>query len=129
MELISGKWTGYYCYTGRARRFRMRLELRFGQGRIVGEGQDSVGRFVIRGRFDIPTRECWWTKGYIGRHEVHYSGLRAGKAIQGTWSIGQDLTGGFRIWPIGSGEDDDTTSNANQKSLDRILAATSPVLN
>ena len=127
MELVSGRWTGFYCYTGRARRFRMGLKLRFGQGSIVGEGADAIGKFVIRGRYDLPTRECWWSKGYIGQHEVNYTGVRIGKAIQGAWSIRQDLTGGFRIWPVGCGEDDEATSNANQKLLDRTSAPTAPL--
>lgn len=104
-HFISGQWTGYYAYQSGHPRYRMGLGLRFGQGRIVGDGQDAIGGFVIRGRYDLPTREVWWSKGYIGNHEVHYSGLRVGKAIQGIWATGQHATGEFRIWPVGHGDD------------------------
>ena len=119
-DLISGPWMGYYSYARRPQRHRMLLGLRFGRGRIVGEGKDDIGHFVIRGQYDLPTRECWWSKGYVGLHEVHYSGLRVGKAIQGTWSVAK-LTGLFRIWPLGHGGDDETAAKSNAKPADAKL--------
>src|SRR5207249_5143062 len=83
----SGPWTGFYNYTGPEDRHRMDLHLTFAQGGIAGEGGDDVGPFLIRGRYDAATRECHWTKTYIGGHDVFYRGFRDTLGIWGTWEI------------------------------------------
>src|SRR5947207_4699286 len=80
----------------------MDMNLTFANGSIAGEGNDDVGPFLIKGRYEADTRECHWTKSYIGAHDVFYRGFREGKGIWGTWEI-DSTRGGFHIWPLQSG--------------------------
>jgi hypothetical protein len=84
----------------------MDLQLNFANGILSGDGSDDVGRFLIKGRYDAATRDCHWTKSYLGSHDVFYKGCREGKGIRGTWEIGQRFRGGFHIWPRASGEEE-----------------------
>jgi len=104
----SGPWVGFYNY-GPGNRHRMDLHLDFGGGSISGDGNDDIGRFLIRGTYDAGNRECYWTKTYPGSHDVSYRGFREGKGIWGTWEIGIFAHGGFHIWP--KGEPDGETRN------------------
>jgi hypothetical protein len=81
----------------------MDLHLTFANGAVTGEGNDDIGRFLIKGHYDASTRECYWTKSYIGRHDVFYRGFREGKGIWGTWEIYTYGRGGFHIWPKQAG--------------------------
>ena len=99
----SGRWTGFYNYRP-GNRHRMDLHLSFVNGILSGEGCDDIGRFRIKGRYDASTRECYWTKFYIGAHDVFYRGFREGKGIWGTWEITIRDHGGFHIWPRRAGE-------------------------
>ncbi len=99
----SGPWTGFYNYSPQDKH-RMDLDLTFANGNMNGDGNDDVGRFFIRGRYDAQTLECWWTKTYVGRHDVFYRGFREGKGIWGTWEITVRDRGGFHIWPKRAGE-------------------------
>ena len=103
----SGPWIGFYIYSGDRDRHRMDLALDFGNGIVTGEGSDDIGAFVIRGRYDAKSKECHWTKTYVGRHDVFYKGFREGRGIWGTWEYRNLSTGGFKIWPLASGADDD----------------------
>jgi hypothetical protein len=94
----SGPWTGFYNH-GPGDRHRMDLILTFKNGVMEGDGNDDVGRFLIRGRYEPQTRECHWTKTYVGAHDVFYRGFREGKGIWGTWEITIRYHGGFHIWP------------------------------
>ena len=96
----SGPWAGFYNYQP-GDQHRMDLRLAFSSGTMRGEGNDDLGRFLISGRYDSASRECWWTKTYPGSHDVHYRGFREGKGIWGTWEIGLHGHGGFHIWPKG----------------------------
>ena len=80
----------------------MELALSFASGTLSGDGVDDVGRFLIKGRYDAATCECYWTKTYVGRHDVFYRGFREGKGIWGRWEIGTLSHGGFHIWPRGA---------------------------
>ncbi len=80
----------------------MQLHLAFATGSLTGEGSDDVGRFLIKGRYDGVSRECYWTKSYLGAHDVFYRGFREGKGIWGTWEITIRDHGGFHIWPRGA---------------------------
>src|SRR5690349_15515287 len=84
----------------------MDLDLTFSNGNMTGNGADNIGRFLIRGHYDAASHECYWTKTYIGAHDVFYRGFREGKGIWGVWEIGRSARGGFHIWPMGesSGE-------------------------
>jgi hypothetical protein len=73
---------------------------------------------VIHGRFDAKSRDCYWTKSYVGAHDVFYRGFREGKGIWGTWEISDDYHGGFHIWPRSYGEgEEETESNEDTQPL------------
>ena len=107
----SGPWTGFYNYRP-GDRHRMDLQLTFANGVLRGDGVDDVGRFLIRGRYEVATRECYWTKTYVEAHDVFYRGFREGKGIWGTWEIGIMAHGGFHIWPRQAGEGEVEAENA-----------------
>ena len=106
LDFPSGPWTGFYHYGVGTRRHRMDLALTFSHGRISGDGIDDVGPFVIAGRYDGQGGECYWTKTYLGAHDVYYRGFREGKGIWGLWEL-EILSGGFHIWPLGEEESEE----------------------
>jgi len=99
----SGPWVGFYNYRP-GDRHRMELNLTFAKGSMTGTGKDDVGEFLIKGKYCVETRECHWTKSYVGAHDVFYRGFREGKGIWGTWEIAIRYHGGFHIWPRAEGE-------------------------
>jgi hypothetical protein len=122
----SGPWTGFYNYEP-GQRHRMDLHLTFANGQLTGDGNDDVGRFTIRGRYDAATRECWWTKTYPGSHDVSYRGFREGTGIWGTWEINVFNHGGFHVWPRQAGEGDLQTNFATvEETADAIARETVP---
>ncbi len=108
----SGPWVGFYNYGPGDRRHRMDLNLEFSAGSMSGDGNDDIGRFLIRGKYDATSHECHWTKTYPGSHDVYYRGFREGKGIWGTWEIGFFLHGGFHIWPKDAQAGETTTAEA-----------------
>jgi hypothetical protein len=107
----SGPWVGFYNYWP-GDGHRMDLHLDFSNGCMGGDGNDDLGRFLIRGKYDSTNRECSWTKTYPGSHDVYYRGFREGKGIWGTWEIGILAHGGFHIWPKGEHEGEVATAAA-----------------
>jgi hypothetical protein len=99
----SGPWVGFYNYQP-GERHQMQLHLTFANGKISGDGNDDIGRFLIKGRYDSQSAESYWTKSYLGSHDVFYRGFREGKGIWGTWEIGILNHGGFHIWPKQAGD-------------------------
>lgn len=100
----SGPWTGFFLQPAIPGRHMMELHLSFRSGEMTGEGRDWVGRFVIHGRYTLEDGKCYWTKKYLGKHDVFYQGFNEGKGIWGTWEIASDVLpqrGGFHIWPEG----------------------------
>ena len=81
----------------------MDLSLSFAAGKIAGDGIEKRGQFVIAGRYDPGSHECYWTKTYIGAHNVYYRGFREGKGIWGIWELPLG-SGGFHIWPLSQGD-------------------------
>jgi hypothetical protein len=110
----TGHWTGFYAYAPQ-NKHRMDLHLTFARGSVAGEGNDDVGVFFIRGKYDTATKECYWTKSYAGGHDVFYRGFREGKGIWGKWEIDSVTTGGFHIWPR-SEETDDLHAEAEKQA-------------
>ena len=94
MDFPSGPWTGFYNYGRSTRKHRMDLVLTFCNHTISGDGSDDIGQFFLAGRFDDTNGECYWTKTYIGGHEVYYRGFREGKGIWGLWELPNE-SGGF----------------------------------
>ena len=91
------------------------MDLTFANGNLSGSGSDDVGRFLMKGRYDEASSECYWTKSYIGAHDVFYRGFREGKGIWGTWEIRNDAHGGFHIWPRHAG-DGETMSESIERT-------------
>jgi hypothetical protein len=112
----SGPWTGFYNYRP-GDRHRMSLDLTFANGTMTGEGNDDIGRFLIKGKYETVTRECHWTKSYLGAHDVFYRGFREGKGIWGIWEIAIQHHGGFHIWPRVEGESALETAQAEKTDL------------
>lgn len=116
----SGPWTGFYNYQP-GDRHRMDLDLTFGNGSLSGTGVDDVGNFLIRGRYEASAGECYWTKSYLGAHDVFYRGFREGKGIWGTWEITIREHGGFHIWPRRAGDTEKQAATADQaKPVDAV---------
>jgi hypothetical protein len=124
---LSGPWTGFYNYTGPEDRHRMDLNLTFAEGRVIGDGIDDVGRFVISGRYDATDHECNWTKTYPGSHDVRYRGFGDSNGIWGTWEIPPWTKGGFHIWPRHSGDGEKATLEATtEKPIEEpVITSTS----
>jgi hypothetical protein len=99
----------------------MDLHLAFARGNMSGEGNDDIGRFLIKGRYDAASRECYWTKSYVGAHDVFYRGFREGKGIWGTWEVNIFGHGGFHIWPRHAGDGEaDSESAVQAEPVDAI---------
>jgi hypothetical protein len=128
----SGPWTGFYNYRP-GDRHRMELGLTFAHGVMSGDGIDDVGRFLIKGRYDTASGECYWTKRYVGAHDVYYRGFREGKGIWGTWEITIQQHGGFHIWPRGVSEGEARAEGAEAQApadavgTEEAAPATGPV--
>ncbi len=125
----SGPWVGYFLQAEiPPGRHHMELRLTFRQGVVTGEGRDFVGEFLIRGRYQVEDGKCWWTKRFIGKHDVAYQGYNEGKGIWGTWDIPPSWKGGFHIWPEAMG---DPTQRKLFESLDEpfndFIEADAPV--
>lgn len=82
----------------------MDIHLSFQDGKVEGTGQDWVGKFLLRGRYEREDGKCFLTKLYLGKHEVAYDGYNKGKGIWGTWRIPHVGKGGFHIWPVAMGD-------------------------
>lgn len=102
----SGPWEGFFLQPMLSRKKSwMELDLMFRNGSISGAGRDWVGSFIVRGRYELDTGKCWWTKRYQGKHDVAYSGYNEGKGIWGLWElVSPPWRGGFHIWPVGMGD-------------------------
>jgi hypothetical protein len=100
----SGPWTGFFLQQAVPGRHLMELGLTFRNGVLTAEGRDWVGTFIFRGRYNLADGTCYWTKRYLGRHDVFYRGYNEGKGIWGVWSIPPYHRGGFYIWPEGMGD-------------------------
>ena len=100
----SGPWTGFFLQPLLPGRHLMELRLTFRSGTLTGEGRDWVGLFVVRGRYELDNGRCYWTKRYLGKHDVFYRGYNEGKGIWGTWEIPSFGRGGFHIWPENMGD-------------------------
>jgi hypothetical protein len=100
----SGKWLGFWTQTVPIQaKPQQEMWLTFRDGVIQGEGRDLVGKFLVCGTYSTSDGRCFWTKRYVGQHDVFYQGFNEGKGIWGTWEIRGAITlkGGFHIWPEG----------------------------
>ncbi|WP_165231897.1 hypothetical protein [Aquisphaera insulae] len=100
----SGPWCGFFLMSHSPGKHTMELQLTFRQGVMTGEGRDRIGPFLIKGKYQVEDGQCWWSKRYIGKHDVHYHGYNEGKGIWGLWEIPPTWKGGFHIWPEAMGD-------------------------
>lgn len=121
----TGPWEGYFLQPGLPGRHGMELILSFGQGVIRGDGRDVVGDFLIKGTYDCESGKCWWSKRYIGRHDVAYQGYAEGRGIWGTWEITSSFKGGFHIWPLGQGSGE--SENVSEEVDTPVLVGTGAI--
>ncbi len=117
----SGPWTGFFLQREIPGKHMMDLRLTFQRGSMTGTGRDRVGKFTIKGKYSLADGKCYWTKRYVGKHDVFYQGFNEGKGIWGSWEItpqllnlGMRLHGGFYIWPEGMG--DPTTQHLREEA-------------
>jgi hypothetical protein len=108
----SGPWTGFFLQRPSTARHWMELRLTFRQGTLHGDGSDIVGAFTMDGHYEPKDGRCSWTKRYVGKHDVSYTGYNEGKGIWGLWEIPPWGRGGFHIWPVGM--DDPTQQRRTQ---------------
>lgn len=108
----SGPWVGFFLQKELPGKHTMELRLTFRDGQMEGDGRDWVGEFLVKGRYDTADGKCYWTKKYLGKHDVFYQGFNEGKGIWGTWQIGELARGGFHIWPEGLGDPSNETLDA-----------------
>lgn len=101
----SGPWVGYFLQKELPPgKHGMELRLTFRQGVMTGEGRDLIGEFIIRGKYQVEDGKCWWSKRFIGKHDVAYQGYNEGRGIWGLWEIPPSWKGGFHIWPEAMGD-------------------------
>jgi hypothetical protein len=94
----------------------MDLVLTFANNAVSGDGSDDISQFVVTGRFNETNGECYWTKTYLGGHDVYYRGFREGKGIWGLWDLPNE-SGGFHIWPLGQEEGGHDHSSAEEPAF------------
>jgi len=110
----SGAWTGFFLQRPSTARHWMELRLTFQGGALRGDGHDWVGAFTLDGHYDLTDGRCWWTKRYVGQHEVSYTGHNEGKGIWGVWEIPPWGRGGFHIWPAGMADPTQATRTTEE---------------
>jgi hypothetical protein len=97
-DFPSSPWTGFFQLSGR--RIPEDLQLQFDGGVVTGAGWDRNGDFIIKGCYDLDSREVRWTKKYGDGRKVLYRGFREGRGIWGTWRIEAGAHAGFMVWPV-----------------------------
>jgi hypothetical protein len=105
----SGRWLGFFLDARMPGKHQMELLLTFRRNEMTGEGRDRVGKFVVRGSYDLEDGKCRWHKRYLSQHDVFYQGYAEEKGIWGTWELHPRetyglVTGGFYIWPEALGD-------------------------
>lgn len=56
------------------------------QGAVTGNGNDEVGDFTISGNLQT-NNQLVFTKQYIGKHAVNYTGTFTDNKVTGQWAI------------------------------------------
>ena len=85
----SGPWTGFFLQCWLPGRNMMAIDLNFEAGKLHANGSDIVGPFTFNGDYSRADGKCQWTKQYLGRHRVTYTGVNEGHGIWGVWEIRQ----------------------------------------
>ena len=102
-DFPSGSWTGFFTYSRVARRFGMDLNLSFKNGRMTGEGNDSVGPFIISGAYDASDQRVLLDKRRMsGRTTCSTKDFGTERESGALGKSARFATGGFHIWPQGA---------------------------
>ena len=97
----SGRYRGFYIQHGL--RSRQDMTLTFAEGKVTGWGSDPVGRFDVRGSYDLERGRATMSKQYPGAHRVDYDATaEVHNGLWGLWQIRGWFgdRGGFQLWPI-----------------------------
>ncbi len=81
---LKDTWDGWYQQGGDKHDMKFDV-LKIKKKKIKGEGHDEVGQFKINGR--VNHDEVEFSKEYVGKHTVEYSGKLEGHTLSGNWSI------------------------------------------
>ena len=120
-RLPTGEWKGFWLQRPHFKsRQWMELMLSFADGKITGDGSDSIGRFAMRGQYDLKTGKVVIHKSYVGKHHVLYEGwAELDRGVWGMWTIPGLGKDGFHIWPKGM---KDPTGNELKAEVSEPLA-------
>lgn len=112
----SGRYRGFYIQCGL--RSRQEMVLTFADGAITGWGADPVGRFDVRGHYDLERGRASMSKHYPGAHRVDYDATaEVHNGLWGLWQIRGFFgdRGGFQLWPVdGQGDGRERELHADQ---------------
>src|SRR5437870_3038689 len=114
----SGPWKGFWLQTHMGRQW-MSLRFVFKDGKVSGQGDDVIGRFIFSGHYDLSNGRCDLIKTYLGSHDVTYRGQNDddGLWLWGVWELddrGGGERGGFHLWP--AWEQDPTGQNLHAET-------------
>lgn len=106
MIIPSGLWGGHYSQPSfNVSKAQMELFLSFSDGRVMGEGRDIVGDFLIlNGRYHKDNNSVSFTKQYASYGVRYYGHWSENIGIQGFWEISEQGfhdKDSFHIYPLG----------------------------
>ena len=90
--MVSQSWTGYYEQFGTQHPVTFeQFQIKDGfNPRVIGSGEDEVGKFMINGTSDVFHEKVQFIKSYES-HEIFYSGVvnkkQKGIMIEGHWGF------------------------------------------
>ncbi len=90
------EWKGWYEEMGQRKEMVFRNFYIGMDGKILGEGQDQIGKFTINGHMDMGTGFAQFVKQYKGKHAVNYQGSFTDGAFRGSWTVAGS-TGSFEL--------------------------------
>lgn len=87
---------GWWEQEGYGRQPMTDLVIEFTDGRLLGQGDDIVGPFVLKGQLDDD--RLYLRKQYIGQHAIDYHGSSMGEGnYAGQWSVNGYVGGEWSI--------------------------------
>ncbi|CDW77966.1 UNKNOWN [Stylonychia lemnae] len=97
-EASKQKWSGFWLQ-GQSKGEMKFEKLLITKNTVFGNGEDSIGTFIISGKVHENNQTLGFRKQYLGKHLVTYTGgiSNQGKTVQGDWDIGGSTTGKFEL--------------------------------
>jgi hypothetical protein len=94
--VLDGWWTGWFGQAGT--KTAMGCHIALAGNRLSGFGADSVGVFAIVGLMSVVDRRVAWTKSYVGRHAIRYTGvIKSTETLEGLWFLGPGEMGSWEL--------------------------------